>query len=170
MEDIPPLIEKLRRVLRKRGRGVDDADDLIQEAFLRLQVYCRDHTVDKPEAILVRTALNLSIDQSRHDDRSPVDYGGGLEKVTLIDPGPSPDAVYAGQERLQHWKRGLAALSPRRREVFLLNRLAGYSFRQIAATLGISLSMVEKHAARALLFLTDWMEQLDEQNDRHYEP
>jgi RNA polymerase sigma-70 factor (ECF subfamily) len=43
--------------------------------------------------------------------------------------------------------------------VFLLNRLEGYSFPQIAERLGISLSMVEKHAARAVLFLTDWMEQ-----------
>jgi outer membrane receptor protein involved in Fe transport len=41
-------------------------------------------------------------------------------------------------------------LSPRQREVFLLNRLEGYSFPQIAARLGISLSMVEKHAAKAV--------------------
>jgi RNA polymerase sigma-70 factor (ECF subfamily) len=53
---------------------------------------------------------------------------------------------------------GFNALSPRRREVFLLNRVEGYSFPQIAAHLGITLSMVEKHAAKAVLFLTDWMD------------
>jgi RNA polymerase sigma-70 factor (ECF subfamily) len=160
MDEIRPLFQKLRRLLRSRGRSVEDTDDLIQEAFLRLQVYCRDHTVEKPEAFLVRTALNLSTDQARQDRSRPVEYGV-LEKLTLIDPSPSPDAVYAGQKRLQHWKHGLAALSPRRREVFLLNRLEGYSFPQIAERLGISLSMVEKHAARAVLFLTDWMEQIE---------
>jgi RNA polymerase sigma-70 factor (ECF subfamily) len=67
--------------------------------------------------------------------------------------------VYAGQRRLLHWQRGLVALSPRQREVFLLNRVEGYSFPQIGERLGISLSMVEKHAARAVLFLTEWMEQ-----------
>ncbi len=52
------------------------------------------------------------------------------------------------------------ALSPRRREVFLLNRLEGYSFPQIAEQLGISLSMVEKHAAQAVpVPLTDWMKE-----------
>jgi RNA polymerase sigma-70 factor (ECF subfamily) len=158
MDEIRPLLEKLRRLLRSRGRTVEDADDLIQEAFLRLQVYCRNHTVEQPEAFLVRTALNLSTDQARYDRRQRLDYGV-LEKLALVDPSPSPDAVYAGQKRLLHWKRGLAALSPRRREVFLLNRLEGYSFPQIAERLGISLSMVEKHAARAVLFLTDWMEQ-----------
>jgi RNA polymerase sigma factor (sigma-70 family) len=158
MDEIRPLFEKLRRLLRSRGRTVEDADDLIQEAFLRLQVYCRDHTVEQPEAFLVRTALNLSTDRARQGRRQRLDYGV-LEKLALVDPSPTPDAVYAGQKRLLHWKRGLEALSPRRREVFLLNRVEGYSFPQIAERLGISLSMVEKHAARAVLFLTDWMEQ-----------
>lgn len=161
MEEIRPLLKKLRHLLRSRGRTVEDADDLIQEAFLRLQVYCREHTVENPEAFLVRTALNLSTDQARCVRRQRTD-AGVLEKLVLIDPSPSPDAVYAGQKRLMHWKRGLEALSPRRREVFLLNRLEGYSFSQIAERLGISLSMVEKHAARAILFLTDWMEEEEE--------
>jgi len=56
------ILLKLRRLLRSRGRSLDDTDDLIQEAFLRLQLYCRDHQVEQPEAFLVRTVLNLSTD------------------------------------------------------------------------------------------------------------
>jgi len=158
MDEVPSLLRKLRRLLRSRGRNVDDTDDLIQEAFLRLQVYCREHAVQKPEAFLVRTALNLSADQARQERRFRPDRTAS-DTFALIDPAPTLDAVYAGQKRLQHWKQGLAMLSPRRREVFLLNRVEGYSFPQIAERLGITLSMVEKHAAKAVLFLTDWMEQ-----------
>jgi RNA polymerase sigma factor (sigma-70 family) len=158
MDEVKPLLTKLRRLLRSRGRSVDDTDDLIQEAFLRLQIYCRNHTVEKTEAFLVRTALNLSADQHSYERRVCVDHRL-LENLPLIDPSPSPDEVYAGQKRLQHWKAGLSALSPRRREVFLLNRVEGYSFPQIAERLGITLSMVEKHAAKAILFLTDWMDE-----------
>jgi RNA polymerase sigma factor (sigma-70 family) len=157
MDEVKPLLAKLRRLLRSRGRSIDDTDDLIQEAFLRLQLYCRDHEVKKTEAFLVRTALNLSADQHRRERR----FAGGqdtLDRLHLIDPGPPPDEVYGAQKRLQRWRAGLNALSPRRREVFLLNRVEGYSFPQIAEKLGISLSMVEKHAARAILFLTDWMD------------
>lgn len=160
MDSIRDLRIKLRKLLRSRGRTVDDTDDLIQEAFLRLQLYCRDHRVDKTEAFLVRTALNLSADQTRQEHRAPLKHGM-LEKLPLIDPGPGPDAVYASQKRLRHWKQGLLALSPRQREVFLLNRLDGYSFPQIAERLGITLSMVEKHAAKAVLFLSEWMHQED---------
>jgi RNA polymerase sigma factor (sigma-70 family) len=158
MDEVRPLLTKLRRLLRSRGRSIDDTDDLIQEAFLRLQLYCRDHTVQKTEAFLVRTALNLSVDQSKRERRL---HGGQdlIDKLTLIDPSPAADEVYAGQKRLQRLKAGINELSPRRREVFLLNRIEGYSFPQIAERLGITLSMTEKHAAKAVLFLTDWMEE-----------
>jgi RNA polymerase sigma-70 factor (ECF subfamily) len=55
-------------------------------------------------------------------------------------------------------RAGLAALRPRQREVFLLNRVDGFSFVQISTQLNISMSMVEKHAAKAILFLTNWMD------------
>jgi DNA-directed RNA polymerase specialized sigma24 family protein len=60
----------------------------------------------------------------------------------------------------------LNALSPRQREVFLMNRVEGFSFVQIAQKLGISLSSVEKHAAKAALQLTDWMDE-DENGREH---
>lgn len=157
MKDPKVCLLKLRRLLRSRGRTIDDTEDLIQEAFLRLHVYSRRHVVAQEEAFLVRTVLNLSVNKARRDKRERLEHGI-LESLVVVDPRPTPDAVYGGQMRLQHWKRGLAALSPRRREVFLLNRVDGYSFPQIAERLGITLSMVEKHAARAALFLTDWME------------
>src|SRR5688572_31556067 len=101
MDEVQPLLLKLRRLLRSRGRSIDDTDNLIQEAFLRLQLYCRDHTIERKEAFLVRTALNLSADQTRHEHRVSMEHGL-LETLPLVDPNPSPDEVYAGQKRLLH--------------------------------------------------------------------
>ena len=156
-DDIQSLAAKIRRALRRRGRSLDDADDLIQEAFLRLHVYCRDHAIRNTGGFLFRTALNLACDRNRRD-RTAAIVPVALDELRLVDPYPSPDEVCAGQERLQRMKAGLEAMSPRRREVFVLNRIEGYSFPQIAERLGITLSMVEKHAAKAILFLTDWMD------------
>jgi RNA polymerase sigma factor (sigma-70 family) len=158
MDDVRLLMLKLRRLLRSRGRSIDDTEDLIQEAFLRLQVYCRDNAVEQTEAFLVRTALNLSIDQHRRESVAAV-VPGALDAMQLIDPNPSPDAVFAARERLNHMRAGLEALSPRQREVFLLNRVEGLSFVQIAAQLDLSMSMVEKHAAKAVLAMTNWMDE-----------
>ncbi len=66
-----------------------------------------------------------------------------------------PDAhevVYASQ-RLNKVERAVAQLPPRCREVFLIHRLDGLSYSQIAVQLGISVSAVEKHMARACLLL-----------------
>jgi RNA polymerase sigma factor (sigma-70 family) len=157
MDEVRLLVLKLRRLLRSRGRSIDDTEDLIQEAFLRLQVYCRDKDVVQTEAFLVRTALNLSIDQHRRECVASV-VPGALDAMQLIDPNPPPDVVCAAQERLQHMRLGLANLSPRQREVFLLNRVEGYTFAQISQQLKLSMSMVEKHAAKAVLAMTNWME------------
>lgn len=156
MNGVPSLLRKLRKLLISRGRTVDDSDDLIQEAFLRLELYCRDHQVHRPEAFLVRTALNLSIDERRsaHVRHKAAE---AVETLVLVDPRPTPDEVLAAQQRLHHMKRGLQSLSPRVREVFLMNRVEGYSYSQIAAKLEISDSAVEKYIAKASQFLWEWM-------------
>jgi RNA polymerase sigma-70 factor (ECF subfamily) len=151
------LLLKLRRLLRSRGNNTDDADDLIQEAFLRLQIYCREHDVSHVEAFLVRTALNLSSDFHRRR-QSTLAISETLKTLLLSDTSPATDEVCSSRERLLRMRAGIDRLSPRRREVFILNRIEGYSFPQIAEQLGITLSAVEKHAAKAILLITDWME------------
>jgi RNA polymerase sigma-70 factor (ECF subfamily) len=164
-DDLQSLAAKLRRVLRRRGRSHDEADDLIQEAFLRLHVYGQAHAIRNAGGFLFRTALNLTFDRARRERVAAV-VSGGLDELPLIDPYPLPDEVCAGQERLQRMRTGLEAMSPRRREVFILNRIEGYSFPQIAERLGITSSMVEKHAAKAILFLTDWMDEETDEDER----
>lgn len=154
MDGLRLLLHKLRRLLMSRGRSADDIDDLMQEAFLRLQVYCRDRAVQNTEAFLVRTVLNLSAEQGR---RARTRQTVEADLLSFIDPSPAPDEVYAAQQRLLRMKMGLQRLNPRSRETFLMNRMDGLSYVQIAEQLGISVSMVEKHIARASFFLRDWM-------------
>lgn len=143
--------------MRSRGRTADDTDDLIQEAFLRLQLYCRDKPVKQPEAFLVRTALNLSVDERRRA-HNRLTVAARVETLPLVDTRPAPDEVLATQQRLQQVKQALDALSPRAREVFLLHRAEGYSYGQIAERLGIGVSTVEKHMAKAVLFFDAWLD------------
>lgn len=54
----------------------------------------------------------------------------------------------------------LEQLPERTRTIFLLHRIEGRKYREIAETIGISQSAVEKHIARAALFLAERMENL----------
>ena len=143
----------LRRVTR-HTRGNSDAEDLLHSAYLRLERYRSDHVVENPSAFLVRTAVNLAIDNHRHDKFW--DAEDAKPDVQHTDDAPLQDEVIAARARLQRVKEGLEKLPQRTREIFLMHRLQGLKYREIAVHFGISQSAVEKHIARAMLFLTEW--------------
>jgi RNA polymerase sigma-70 factor (ECF subfamily) len=139
------------------GRSREDAEDLIQEAFLRLHVYCQTHEVHEPEAFLVRTVQNLSVDSYRRAHRNMY-VDDSVESMSVVDVRLAPDEDLAVQQRLDQVRATLDALKPRTREVFLMHRLEGYSSAQIAERFEISVSAVEKHIARAVLALMSIVE------------
>ena len=83
-----------------------------------------------------------------------------VETLPLSEAGSAPDDVVLGQQRLRGLRAGLDQLSPRTREIFLLHRVEGYSHAQIAARMGVTVSAVEKQVAKAVLFLTEWMDHI----------
>jgi RNA polymerase sigma factor (sigma-70 family) len=113
--------------------------------------------VAQREAFLVRTALNLLVDQHRHEQVAavvPVEW----HELPLVDPHPTPDVICADRERMRHFRAGLLSLSPRQREVFCLNRIEGLSTTEVARELGLSVSMVEKYATKAMRAMLTWMD------------
>lgn len=157
MDGLKHRVSRLRHLLRRHGRSRDDADDLIQESFLRLHLYCQEAEVQKQDAFLARTVLNLSVDLHRKEHRQ-LYAEEPVESLLLIDVRPTPDEELAASQRLTKVAAVLDALSPRTREIFLMHRIEGYGCAQIATHFGVSLSAVEKHIARAVLSLMDAVE------------
>lgn len=148
----------LLRAVRRAVGGSDAAEDLLHTAFVRLSEYSERNTVENPAAFLVRTAANLAVDERRrvHVRReSPIDIG---EMLDISDGQPLHPEVLAAQERLEKVMAGLESLGPRTREIFLLHRVDGLKYREIAARFDITVSAVEKHIAKASLFLVNWVE------------
>jgi RNA polymerase sigma factor (sigma-70 family) len=159
MGDIPIDRESWRELLKRvsrRAHGRNDAEDLLHAAWLRLERYRTQHTVDNAQAFLVRTAVNLGIDGMRHEQI--LRQAGDGNMAEIASDAPLQDEVIVARARLERVKEGLAKLTPRTREVFLMHRIDGLKYREIAQTLGISQSAVEKHIARAALFLAEWTE------------
>lgn len=157
MKPSPACIARLLRLLRRQGRSREDAEDLIQDAFVRLAEYCRTTEVRNETAFLERTVTNLSIDRYRHDARHPSaeqPVEELAEALPLLDPSPRPDEVLAAQERLNEIRRVLDAVSIRTREVYLAHR-AGYSHQELAEAFDVSISTIEKAIARAVVALMD---------------
>lgn len=145
--------------MRRRLPAAASVEDLLQSAYVRFETYRKTNAVNNPEAFLIRTAVNLSIDERRSrkwvDDRPVEDLC-----QTFAHSDPLQDEVLAAQERLRLVDEALGELPQRTRTILLLHRVEGKKYREIAELMGISQSAVEKHIARAALFLATRMEGL----------
>ncbi len=150
------LLRRVRSMLLRRGRSAEDADDLVQEAWLRLAVYARQTPVARPGAFLARTALNLAVsaDRARAVRGEEVE----VEQVVLVDTSPGTEAAVLARERIARLDVCLLRLGARTRAIFLDVRFGGMSYPEAARRHGISVSAVEKQVAKATMLVTRWME------------
>jgi RNA polymerase sigma-70 factor (ECF subfamily) len=149
----PAHFTRLLRFLRLKGRSREDAEDLIQEAMLRLHLYAKSDVVVNEEAFLTHALRNLAIDHYRRD-RSIVGREVQIDDVDrqhpLIAPSPTPDQILDSQQRLDQLTAILDSVSRRTREVYLAHR-SGYTYAEIANNMDIAEITVKRHIARAHL-------------------
>ncbi|AZF04226.1 RNA polymerase sigma factor [Pseudomonas sp. R5-89-07] len=139
--------------LRKRTGNASDAADMTQDVFTQWLDYRDRAKVEQPRAFLFQMARNLLRDHWRKQKVRQSAHLDSAEAHTepVTDEQNEPMAAALRSQRLEQLKEVLAELSPRRREALMLHRFEGLSQAQIAARMGISTSMVEKHIAFALL-------------------
>jgi RNA polymerase sigma-70 factor (ECF subfamily) len=153
------VLARVRNALMRRGRNAQDADDLVQEAWVRLACYERDQPeqpVQRPEAFLMRTALNLSVDAHRAQTTRGDEVL--VEDAVLIDIAPTAEATLLAKERLERLSVGVSRMSETTRNIFLAHRIEGLTIVELARLHGLSTTTVHKHIAKATLQLTTWME------------
>ena len=149
----------LKRLLKARLRSEEEAEDLLQELFIRLRRGNLACEVQNPTAYLFRMALNLARDHQRERRRAEERDGQWVESVRMtlgtepIADVPSAEAAYEAKQHLAAVVSALQELSPHARRVFVLHRFEGLTHLQIAERLGISRSTVEKHMTTALKYL-----------------
>lgn len=141
---------KLERLLRGRLQSRDTAQDLTQETYLKLlRVAEQFPSDDDARRYLVRMAMNAATDHQRTEGRRAELLAGVAELFDQVQPGPE-DAVMAGDEVAQ-LEQVLAELPPKCRDVLYLSRVEGMTHTEIAKALGVSKSLVDKYAVRALM-------------------
>lgn len=149
------MLRKVRAVVMRSGVPAQDADDVVHEAFVRLESYERKQEIRSQEAFLVTAAINLSRDQARHRSRLSIN-SDGQNIFDIADAAPHPEEQLLLEERLRRINFGLKRLDPQTLRCLLAKRLDGLTAAQVAAREGMSVAAVEKRVARALLFLAQW--------------
>lgn len=147
------------------GAGTRPAEDLAQDAFLRL--WEKRELIDAQrsiKALLFVTVRNLTFNSTRDaNNRRILLETRNAERVAAKDPAPGPqidesiDAAMLGA-KIRRWIDNRPA---REREAFSLSRFSELKHCEIADVMGISKHTVEKHITNALRTLRDRLKALD---------
>ncbi len=126
----------------------DSAEDVAQETFIRLWERREQWGVDGSiRGLLFRIAHNAAIDARR---KRSADDRAAAKTPEPSTAGTRPDQLTEERELEIAINESLAALPDRRREVFLLVRHHGLSYKETAEALGLSPQTVANHMSMAL--------------------
>ncbi len=141
--------------LRKRLPTDEDAQDAAQESMVRLLGYRDAQPPDNWRPLLYRIAVNVAHDQARRARSRHAGEHVSYEETFHAEASnelPHDEQLIRRQMMDRLWDI-VRALPERTQEVYVLNRIEGMSYVQVARHCGISASAVEKHMSRALLAL-----------------
>lgn len=145
----------LRRFVGARLSAHPDHEDVVQETFLRVarqeDVENKlSRSLDSVRSYLFSIATNVMRDgyrkagtRQKYDDLT-------RHGARALGVESSAEEIVSAQEQLGNVKAAIMKLSPECRDAFVLNRFEGLSYREVADTMSVSVSMVEKHIMRAL--------------------
>lgn len=146
--------KELQQFLTYKVNCAETAADLIQETYLRIARHTADTDIANPRAFLFRVADNLALDHLRGKARQNR-RDGGLVSDEIACRQPQPDSAVLGQQQMELFEKLIYRLPPQCRTVFLLCRVEGKSYAEIAAELSISARTVESHMHKALKLLKE---------------
>jgi RNA polymerase sigma-70 factor (ECF subfamily) len=124
----------------------EKAHDAVQEAFLKLWENCAKVPADKAKSFVYTVANNLYLNVIKAD-KVRMKYA---EKVSSATDTISPEHVMEEKQFREKLERALDSLPENQRTTFLLNRVDGMKYAEIAEMEGVSVKAIEKRMHLAL--------------------
>jgi RNA polymerase sigma-70 factor (ECF subfamily) len=140
----------LRNFLFYKYGNKDQAEDLVQEAFIKLWQNCASVPIDKAKSYLYTIANNSSLNEIKHQ-KVVLQYENnftGLDKTN-----ENPEYILEEKEFKTKLLKAIENLNETQRIAFLMHRIDGKKYSEIAEELNISVKAVEKRIHLALVEL-----------------
>jgi len=137
----------LLRTLQRMVDNPSTAEDLLQETYLRVTRALSERAIDHLEPFVFQTARNLALDHLR---------ARKVQERTLLEDVPNevvysiaaiqstPEEAAHAEQLLMRLNTSLGQLTARQQRIFILSRLHGCSYLEIAGQLDVSASTVQK--------------------------
>jgi RNA polymerase sigma-70 factor (ECF subfamily) len=141
--------ESIRNFIYYKCGDIQQAEDLTQEAFIKLWDNCSKVIFEKAKSFLFTVANNAFLNEVAHK-KVVLKHQAALYKDST---NITPEFILEEQEFRAKLKNAISALPIKQREVFLLSRIEKKKYKEIAEIIGISVKAVEKRMSLALMAL-----------------
>jgi RNA polymerase sigma-70 factor (family 1) len=141
----------LRNFLVYKFRGdIESAEDIAQNAFVKLWENCAIIQPEQAKSFLYTTAIRISLNTIKHNH---VVSNFELQFKPKSSHKESPEFLMEETELKTQLEKAINDLPEKQRTVFLMNRLENQSYTEIAASLDLSVKAIEKRMHQALMSL-----------------
>ncbi len=149
----------LRNFLYYKFGSLNEVDDIVQDAFIKLWDNCSKVTDTTAKSYLFRIAINMSTSILRHK-KVRLKHQSEVLNNKKDTTNESPEFLLLEKEFMEKLERAISSLPDRQREVYLLNRIEQKTYKEIAELSGVSVKAIEKLMHKALLKLRKEIENI----------
>lgn len=142
--------KSLRNYLYYKFGNEEQADDVTQEAFIKLWENCDKVPLEKAKSFLYTVANNTTLNRIAHQ-KVVLEYS--KNNPSTGTNSESPEFIMEEEQFKVKLQKAIAGLTEAQRTAFLLNRIDGKKYHEIAEMLNISVKAVEKRIHLALVEL-----------------
>ncbi len=139
----------LRNFIYYKCGDVQQAEDVVQEAFIKLWKNCAKVFVEKAKSFLYTVANNTFLNEVAHK-KVVLQHQKSIKNNSTSE---TPEFILEEKEFMMKLKNAIADLPEKQREVFLLSRIDNKKYSEIAEITGITIKAVEKRMSQALIVL-----------------
>lgn len=153
---------KIRSIIAQNVRNRHDAEDILQEVFVRI-LAAPTINPDHPVAYICTLTRNICTDFHRsYNLRKNVEYVPDVGDEDFQDRHAERASdvcdIHSAEEHINLLLKVADGLPAKKRRIFLLRKIYGFSQKEIAAGLGISENTVEQHLTKAVLWIGNQLE------------
>ncbi|MFT0713635.1 RNA polymerase sigma factor [Flagellimonas lutimaris] len=143
--------EVVTRFIYYKCGDLQQAEDIVQDVFVKLWKLCSTVSFYKVKAYLYRAANNSFLNEKAHE-KIVLKH---LHKTTPSVDNENPEYLMQMDEFHEKLKMAIASLPQKEREVYLLSRVEKKTYAEIAEILGLGVKAIERRMSKALLLLRE---------------
>lgn len=149
--------KSLRNFLFYKYGNKDQAEDLTQEAFIKLWQNCASVPIEKAKSYLYTIANNSSLNEIKHQ-KVVLEYENNFSGSDRTSE--NPEFLLEEKQFKNKLLKSIEGLNETQRVAFLMHRIDGKKYSEIAVELNISVKAVEKRIHLALVELRKTIDQI----------